>query len=383
MNDTLPIYFDHNATTPVAPDAVAAMIAVLGDGYGNPSSTHAIGQAAKSIVARARADVAQIVGASPAELVFTSGATESNHLAVLGALAMQPEKRHLVLSAVEHPSLVVLAKQLEGRGIATSWVPVDDAGRIEPARVASAIRPDTALVSVMWANNETGVISPVADIAALVRAAGVPFHCDATQAAGRVPIDFAATGIDFLSLSAHKLHGPKGVGALAVRKGIRLPALISGHQERGRRGGTENVPGIAGFGAAARVVANRLAGDAARIESLRVELEAALLQRFAEASINGADAHRLPNTTNVRFATLDAEIVLTRLDRAGICASSGSACTAGGTEPSHVLLAMGQTREQASAAVRISLGRTTTPSHIDRLLDALTEILRPARERAA
>ena len=235
----------------------------------------------------------------------------------------------------------------------------------------------------MWANNETGVISPVAELATAARTAGVLFHCDATQAAGRVPIDFAASGIDLLSLSAHKLHGPKGIGALVVRKGVKLPALINGQQERGRRGGTENVPGIAGFGAAAQLASSMLSADASRIESLRDALEAALLQRFPEASINGADAKRLPNTTNVRFATLDAEIVLTGLDRAGICASSGSACTAGGTEPSHVLLAMGQTREQASAAVRFSLGRNTTSAHIDRLLDALTEILRPARERAA
>lgn len=383
MNRSVPIYFDYNATTPVAPEALAAMIAVLGDCYGNPSSTHAIGQAAKSVVSRARGEVAQLVGASPAEIVFTSGATESNHLAVLGALAALPEKRHLVLSSVEHPSLHALAKQLESKGVETSWIPVDGDGRIEPTGVARAIRPDTALVSVMWANNETGVVSPVAEIAALARASGVPFHCDATQAAGRVAIDFAASGIDLLSLSAHKLHGPKGVGALAVRKGVKLPAQIGGHQERGRRGGTENVPGIAGFGAAARVAASRLAADAARIELLRVEFESTLVRRFADASINGAGAPRLPNTTNVRFATLDAEVVLTRLDRAGICASSGSACTAGGTEPSHVLLAMGQTREQAAAAVRLSLGRMTTPSHIDRLLDALTQILRPARERAA
>lgn len=376
------IYFDHNATTPVAQEAAAAMIAVLGDCYGNPSSAHAIGQAAKDVLSCARGEIAQLVGAGPAEIVFTSGATESNNLAVLGALAMQPERRHLVMSAVEHPSLISLSKQLEDRGIDLGWIPVDRSGRIDPAKVASVLRPDTALVSVMWANNETGVISPVAEIAALVRAAGVPFHCDATQAAGRLPIDFAASGIDLMSVSAHKLHGPKGVGALVVRRGIRLPALISGRQERGRRGGTENVPGIAGFGAAARVAAARLAVDANRMNALRAGLESELLQRFAEAAINGADANRLPNTTNVRFAKLDAETVLNRLDRAGICASSGSACTAGRVEPSHVLLAMGQSREHASAAVRFSLGRATTPSHIDRLLAALTEILRPARERA-
>lgn len=383
MNHGAPIYLDHNATTPVAAEAVSAMIATLGECYGNPSSMHTIGQAAKSVLANARRGVAQLVGAGPAEIVFTSGATESNHLAVLGALAMQPGKRHLVLSEVEHPSQIALAKQLEHRGIAMNWIPVDRAGRIDPHRVASAIRPDTALVSAMWANNETGVVSPVAEIAACARAAGALFHCDATQAAGRVPIDFAASGIDLLSLSAHKLYGPKGVGALVVRKGLDLPPLINGHQERRRRGGTENVPGIAGFAAAASVAADRLAADASHMASLRDALEAALVQRFDEASINGAEALRLPNTTNVRFAALNADVVLGRLDRAGICASSGSACTAGGSEPSHVLLAMGQTREQASAAVRFSLGRATTSAHIDRLLDALSAILRPARERAA
>jgi cysteine desulfurase len=383
MNNGAPIYLDHNATTPVAAEAVSAMIGTLGECYGNPSSMHSLGQAAKSVLAKARREVAQLVGAGPAEIVFTSGATESNHLAVLGALAMQPGKRHLVLSEVEHPSLIALAKQLEHRGIEMSWIPVDRAGRIDPHRVANAIRPDTALVAAMWANNETGVVSPVAEIAACARAAGTLFHCDATQAAGRVSIDFAAIGIDLLSLSAHKLYGPKGVGALVVRKGLDLPPLINGHQERKRRGGTENVPGIAGFAAAATVAADRLAADASRIASLRDALEAALVQRFDEASINGAEALRLPNTTNVRFAALNAEVVLGRLDRAGICASSGSACTAGGSEPSQVLLAMGQTREQASAAVRFSLGRATTSAHIDRLLDALSAILRPARERAA
>lgn len=383
MNHGAPIYLDHNASTPVAAEAVSAMIATLGECYGNPSSMHSIGQAAKSVLANARRGVAQLVGAGPAEIVFTSGATESNHLAVLGALAMQPGKRHLVLSEVEHPSLIALASQLERRGIATSRIPVDRAGRIDPHGVASAIRPDTALVSAMWANNETGVVSPVAEIAACARAAGVLFHCDATQAAGRVPIDFAASGIDLLSLSAHKLYGPKGVGALVVRKGLDLPPLINGHQERKRRGGTENVSGIAGFAAAAGVAGDRLAAEASRMAALRDALEAALVQRFDEASINGAEALRLPNTTNVRFAALNAEVVLGRLDRVGICASGGSACTAGASEPSHVLLAMGQTREQASAAVRFSLGRSTTSAHIDRLLDALSAILRPARERAA
>ncbi len=383
MNHGAPIYLDHNASTPVAAEAVSAMIATLGECYGNPSSMHSIGQAAKSVLANARREVAQLVGAGPAEIVFTSGATESNHLAVLGALAMQPGKRHLVLSEVEHPSLIALARQLERRGIETSRIPVDRAGRIDPHGVASAIRSDTALISAMWANNETGVVSPVAEIAACARAGGVLFHCDATPAAGRVPIDFAASGVDLLSLSAHKLYGPKGVGALVVRKGLDLLPLFNGHQERKRRGGTENVPGIAGFAAAAGVAVDRLVGDASRMAALRDALEEALVQRFGEASINGAEALRLPNTTNVRVAGLNAEIVLGRLDRVGICASGGSACTAGASEPSHVLLAMGQTREQASAAVRFSMGRATTSAHIDRLLDALSAILRPARERAA
>lgn len=377
MNTDATIYLDHNATTAPAPEAIAAMLDAMQSDYGNPSSTHAVGQRAKMVVAAARAEVATLVGARPAEIVFTASATEANHQAVLGALALDAAKTHLVVSAIEHPSTLALVRALAARGVTHSFVPVAHGGVVELAALEAAIRPDTALVSLMWANNETGAIQPVTEAAALAHARGVLFHTDAVQAVGRIPVDFAACGADLLSLSGHKLHGPKGIGALVVRKGLKLPALIHGHQERARRGGTENVPGIAGLGAAARIARERMAVDAERIGALRDRLQAGLLARLPAVRIAGGGAPRLPNTLNLRFAEIDNEPILDRLDKAGICASSGSACTAGGTEPSHVLLAMGHTREQALAAIRLSLGRDTTAAEIERVIEILTDIVRP------
>jgi len=379
------IYLDNNATTAPAPDVTVAMLEALQDAYGNPSSKHAIGQAAMMRVASARADVARLVGASPAEIVFTANATEANHQAILGALAMAPGRQHFVLSAIEHPSSLALVDALAAQGVRHTRVPVGAAGVVDLIALEAAIEPDTSLVSVMWANNETGVVQPVADIAAIARRKGVPFHTDAVQAVGRVSVDFAALGADLLSLSGHKLHGPKGIGALVVRKGFRLPPFVHGHQERGRRGGTENVPAIVGLAAAARLAMERLDDDAARIARLRDRLQAELLARIPEARINGGAAPRLPNTLNVGFGLVDGEVILDRLDKLGVCASSGSACTASGTEPSHVLLAMGQTRTQALAALRLSLSRTTTDAEIDRVIDSLPDIVRASMpvERAA
>ncbi|TXG86812.1 MAG: aminotransferase class V-fold PLP-dependent enzyme [Thermomicrobiales bacterium] len=385
MSGTPAIYLDNNATTVAAPEAVAAMLEVLHGADGNPSSSHAIGQAAKMRVSAARADVARLVGASPAEIVFTASATEANHHALLGAITMNPARQHVVLSAIEHPSSLALVGALAAQGVRHTLVPAGANGVVDPDAIEAAIEPGTALVSVMWANNETGVIQPVYEIAAIARRKGALFHTDAVQAVGRVPVDFAELGADLLALSGHKLHGPKGIGALVVRKGLRLPPLVHGHQERGRRGGTENVPGIAGLAVAARLALERLDDDGVRIARLRDRLQAGLLSRIPGAQVSGGEASRLPNTLNLRFGLVDGEVILDRLDKLGVCASSGSACTAAGTAPSHVLLAMGQTRDQARAAIRLSLSRATTDGEIERVIEILPGIVRPllSVERAA
>ncbi|NMG43863.1 aminotransferase class V-fold PLP-dependent enzyme [Aromatoleum toluvorans] len=377
------IYLDHNATTRPAPEVVAAMADCLAHCWGNPSSAHRLGAAAKERLKLARAQVAALLGAAAARIVFTASATEANHMAILGALAARPDKRHVVTSAVEHPASRLLFRHLESRGVRVTTLGVDTAGRLDLAALDAAIGDDTALLSLMWANNETGVLFPVAEIAAIARRRGVAFHCDAVQAAGRVPIDLAQLPVDLLTLSAHKFHGPKGIGALCVRKDLALPPLVFGHQERGRRGGTENLPAIVGFGIAAQLAARAATEDGPRIAALRDRLESGLRQRLPHTHIHGAAAGRLPNTSNLRFGTIDAEIVLDRLDRAGVCASSGSACAAGGTEPSPVLLAMGQTRAEALAALRFSLGRDTSAADIDRVLALLPDIVRPLSGAAA
>ncbi|EHR69919.1 cysteine desulfurase family protein [Burkholderiales bacterium JOSHI_001] len=379
MNTAAPVYLDHNATTPVCPRALDEMLDVLQHAWANPSSTHAPGQAARRVLADARARVAAFAGAQAAELVFTSGATEANHMAVLGALAAREGslRRRVLMSAVEHPGLLALGERLRGQGIPVDRVPVDAQGRLDLAALRSLLREDVALLSVMGANNETGVLMPVDDIAELAHAAGAWLHVDATQRLGKAPLPFAASGADLMSLSAHKIGGPKGVGALLVKKGITLPALISGRQERGRRGGTENLPGIAGFAAACDAVAATQADDIVRLAALRVRLEDGLRVALPDTVLISADAPRLPNTVCVRFAELDADVALTRLEKAGVLASSGAACSAGGTQPSHVLLAMGFTAKQARAGVRFSLGRGTTQAEIDFAIAAAQRALAP------
>lgn len=372
-----PIYLDHNATTRPAPEVIAAMTDCLERCWGNPSSAHRMGGDAKARLNSARGEVAALLGTVAARIVFTASATEANHMAILGALAARPHKRHVVTSAVEHPSSLMLLRHLQGRGVRVTTLGVDAEGRLDLAALETAIDDDTALVSLMWANNETGVLFPVAEIAEIAQRRGVLFHCDAVQAAGRVPLDLAQLPVDLLSLSAHKLHGPKGVGALYVRKDFALPPMVFGHQERGRRGGTENLAAIVGFGVAAQLAARAPTEDIPRITALRDRLEFGLLQRLPQTRLNGAHAGRIGNTTNLRFASLDAEIVLDRLDRAGVFASSGSACAAGGTEPSPVQLAMGRSRAEALAALRLSLGRDTTAAEIDRVLELLPGIVRP------
>ena len=382
---TATIYLDHNATTAPAPEAVDEMLDALQRAWANPSSTHEPGQTARRMLADARARVASFLGCQSAELVFTSGATEANHQAVLGALARAQAdsggaRRRLLVSAVEHPGLLALADRLADEGVPVERIAVDGQGRLDLADLERRLgASDVALVSVMGANNETGVLMPLAEVAARVRAAGARLHVDATQLAGKARLDFAASGIDLMSVSAHKLHGPKGVGALVVRKGLALPPLLSGRQERHRRGGTENLPGIAGFAAACDRAARTLDDDLARMTRLREALEDGLRGALPAAGlvVCGERAERLPNTLCVRFGEIDSERVLGRLERAGVVASSGAACTASGTQPSHVLLAMGQTPAQARAGVRFSLGRDTTPAEIRQVVETVARVVLP------
>ena len=373
------IYLDHNATTPPAPEVIAEMVDVLQRVWGNPSSTHGPGQAARRALVDARARVAAFLGCQVAELVFTSGATEANHMAVLGALAAArgTARRRLVLSAVEHPGLLALGRRLAGEGVPLDLIPVDAQGRLDFAAAKELIGDDVALVSVMGANNETGVLMPIAELAELAHTHGARLHVDATQLAGKSALNFAASGADLMSVSAHKLAGPKGVGALAVRKGLALPPLLSGRQERQRRGGTENLPGIVGFAAAAERAAATLARDLAHMRFLREHLEQDLQRVLPASHVYGQEAARLPNTVCLRFGTLDAEQVLNKLERAGMLASSGAACSAGGTQPSHVLLAMGESAERAKAAVRFSLGPDNTADEIGRVIAVAARVIGP------
>lgn len=377
------IYLDNNATTPLAPAVLAAMHDCLRDCWGNPSSKHHAGAAAKERLVKARSQIAALIGATPPEIVFTGSATEANHTAILGALAMSGGHRHVVASAVEHPSTLLLLRHLQTTGVRVTLVGVDAQGRIDLNELAAAIEPDTALVSLMWANNESGVIFPVAEAAQLAKSRGVLFHTDAVQAVGRIAIDVKQASVDLLSIAGHKLHAAKGVGALYVRKGLKFPPLLFGHQERARRGGTENVAGIVGIGVAAELAAQTVAQDAAAVAALRDRLELGLLRRLPQLRVNAAGAPRLPNTSSICFGAIDAEMILDRLDRAGICASSGSACTAGGNTPSHVLLAMGLSDQQALATVRFSLSRYNRTDEIDAVMDVLMDIVQPQESMAA
>lgn len=383
MSDMEPmIYMDNNATTAVAPECIGPITKCLAAGYGNPSSQHQLGVEAKELVMEARRQVAGLLGASPPEIVFTGCATEANHMAIRGALAARPERRHIVTSRVEHPSTLQLLDSLESQGVVVTRLPVDRSGRLDLLALQDSVTEDTALVSLMWANNETGVLFPIAEAAAIATAKGALFHTDAVQAVGKAAVKPGAAGVDLASLSGHKIHGPKGVGALYVRKGLDLPPQFFGHQERGRRGGTENVPAIVGFGVAAGLAARAEPGLAS-LAALRDSLEKGILERFPFAEVNGGGASRVANTTNIRFGSLMAEALLDRLDKAGICASSGAACTAGGTEPSHVLMAMGLDRVGALASIRFSLSRYTTQTEVDRVLQVLGKIVQAQMAQAA
>lgn len=382
MTDTN-IYLDNNATTALAPECVEAVLSCLRDNYGNPSSKHAVGERAKAQVAQARAAVAQLLNATPAEIVFTASGTEANHMAILGALAARPGKLHVVVSAVEHPSSLSLLAHLETAGVRVTRLPVSQEGMLDLAALEQAIAPDTALVSLMWANNETGVLFPIAEAAQIARSRGVLFHTDAVQAAGKLPLDLAQTPVDLLSLAGHKFHAPKGVGALFVRKGLKLQPMLFGHQERNRRGGTENVPAIVGMGVACELAAPAMDAKAVAIAALRDRLETGLRMRIPCARINGGTALRVGNTSSVRFGELAAEAILDKLDKTGIYVSSGAACTAGGSAPSHVLSAMGLSETEALATIRFSLSRYTTEAEIDQVIDALAAILKRMTAEAA
>ena len=375
------VYLDNNATTRVAPEVVDEMLPFLREQYGNPSSMYGFARQAGMKVKEARSRVADLLGAFPEEIVFTSCGTESDSTAVWAALKSNPDKKHIVTTRVEHSAIKNLGEYLARNGYRTTFVPVDEKGRLDLDYLYKHLTHDTALVSVMWANNETGVIFPVEEIAREVTSRGIAFHTDGVQAVGKIPIDMKNSTIDMLSLSGHKLHGPKGVGALYVRKGTKFsPFLIGGHQESGRRGGTENVASIVGLGKASELAGVHLEEENTRVKALRDRLEAGLLERIPNCMVNGDRDHRLPNTTNISFEYVEGEAILLMLDELGICASSGSACTSGSLEPSHVMRAMGVPFTAAHGSIRLSLSIYNTTEEVDFVLEELPPIITRLRE---
>jgi cysteine desulfurase len=380
-----PVYLDNNATTRVDPEVVAAMLPFLTEHFGNPSSAHGYGAPSRQGIKTARDQIAAFVGAGfPDEILFTSGGTESDNTAIRASLALNPDRNEVVVSAVEHPAVLALVRRLEVEGrIKAHVIPVLPCGSLDRERYRAALSPRVAFVSIMWANNETGVLFPVEALAEEAKAVGAIFHTDAVQAAGREPIQLKRGAIDLLSLSSHKLHGPKGVGALYVRRGVKLePLIYGGRQERARRGGTENVPGVAGFGKAAEIAAPRLLGDAARMRALRDRLESELLGRIPDSAVLGAAAERLPNTSAIVCAGVEAEALATMLARDGVAVSTGAACSAGSHAPSYVLKAMNVPVAAELGAVRFSLSRETDDDDIDRALTATLEVVARLRNRA-
>jgi cysteine desulfurase len=375
------IYFDNNATTAISPRVFEAMVPFLTEHYGNPSSSYAIARGVRSAIDQARERVADLLGCEPKEVVFTSCGTESDNTALASALQTSGG-RHIVVSSVEHSAIKNHAEALERQGYAVSWLPVAADGTLAPDQVEKALRPDTAIVSLMWANNETGVLFPVEEIAALCSARGVAFHTDAVQVPGKIPIRLKESKIDYLSISGHKFHAPKGVGALYVRRRAKyLPYLIGGHQEKGRRGGTENVASLIGLGEAAAQALEHLDEERITVRKLRDRFESGVLAALPDTRINGHRDQRLPNTSNLAFPGIAAEALLVMLDRENICASAGSACTTGSMEVSHVLRAMAVPREYAQGSVRFSFSRYNKESEVDHVLSLLPGIVRSLREK--
>jgi cysteine desulfurase len=376
------IYLDNNATTKVAPEVVDAMLPYLSEYYGNPSSMHSFGGDVAAEIKQARENIANLIGAeSPDEIVFTSCGTESDGTAIRAAIESNPDKKHIITSRVEHPAIKNLYETLSKKGYRVTFVPVDSEGRLNLDYFYESLSDETAIVSLMWANNETGVIFPVEELSREVKDRGIVFHTDAVQAAGKIPIDVKTTGIDMLSLSGHKFHAPKGIGVLYIRKGTKFsPYMIGGHQEHGRRGGTENVASIIALGKAAEMAKKHLDDNGYdRVGKLRDKLEATLLEKIPQSMVNGDREHRVLNTTSIAFEYVEGEAILLMMNEYGICASSGSACTSGSLEPSHVLRAMGVPFTAAHGSIRFSLSRYTTEEEIDVVIEKLPPIIERLR----
>jgi len=375
------VYFDNNATTKVAEEVLEELKPLFCDLYGNPSSMHTFGGQIGRRIRRARAQVADLLGCDPSEIVFTGCGTESDNTAVKGTLAAAPNRRTVITTRVEHPAVLAVCRELENHGYTVVELSVDRKGRLDIAELAEQLDDDTALVTIMYANNETGVVFPIEDIAELVTSKGAMFHTDAVQAVGKIPLNLSKSNIDLLSLSGHKLHAPKGVGVLYVRKGTRLsPFMLGGHQEAGRRAGTENVPGIVGLGKACELAAEKLEAENGKVKALRDKLEKTILDKCPDCRLNGDPENRLPNTTNISFEYIEGEAILLMLDKYGICASSGSACTSGSLEPSHVLRAMGVPFTAAHGSIRFSLSRYNTEDEVDYTIEKLPPIVNQLRE---
>lgn len=375
------VYMDNNATTRVADEVIEGMMPYLCEKYGNPSSMHTFGGQVGKKIAQAREQVAALLGCEPDEILFTSCGTESDNTAIKGTLAMHPGKRKVVTTRVEHPAVLTTCRDLERHGYSISEISVDSKGRLDLDELGFRLDDNTALVTIMWANNETGTIFPIHQIADMVKARGIIFHTDAVQVAGKIPLNLKESSIDLLSLSGHKLHAPKGVGVLYVRRGTRLATFMhGGHQESGRRGGTENVPGIIAMGKACELALLNMAEENSRVRKLRDKLEKGILASCPDCFVNGDIDNRLPNTSNISFEFIEGESILMLLDQFGICASSGSACTSGSLEPSHVLRAMGVPFTAAHGSIRYSLSRYNTEQEIDFVIEKMAPIVNRLRE---
>lgn len=378
------IYMDNNATTRVAPEVVEAMMPFLTEAYGNPSSMHTFGGLVGQAIKEARGKVAKLLGAEAEEIIFTSCGTESDSTAILSAIRTYPEKRHIITTRVEHPAVKNLCENLEtvtGHKYRVTRLKVDDQGMLDLDEYRAALSEDTAIVSVMWANNETGVIFPIAEMAKMAKQRGILFHTDAVQAVGKIPIDLKSMDVDFLSISGHKLHAPKGVGVLYIKRGtLFVPFMAGGHQEHGKRGGTENVASIVGFGRACELAWEKMGEENSRVKKLRDRLEESLLSTIPKSMLNGHKTERLPNTANISFEYVEGEAILLHMNQHGICASSGSACTSGSLEPSHVLRAMGVPFTAAHGSIRFSLSVYNTEEEIDLVIAKMPTIIENLRK---
>ncbi len=375
------VYVDNNATTRVADEVIEEMLPFYGQFYGNPSSMHTFGGSVGKKVKEARQRVADLIHADPEEIIFTSCGTESDNTAIHAALLARPDRKHIITSKVEHPAVDNYFKVLEKQGYRVTWVDVDKHGRLDLEQLYKSMTDDTAVISLMWANNETGVIFPIEEITAKSREKDILFHTDAVQAAGKVTIDVSRVAVDMLSISGHKIHAPKGVAALYVRKGFKLsPYMIGGHQEKGRRGGTENTAAIIGLGKACELAGHHLDEMNTRVRELRDYLEKELLEKIPASSVNGDPEHRLPNTLSIGFDAVEGESILLMLDREGICASSGSACTSGSLEPSHVLMAMEVPFKSAHGSIRFSLSCYNTREEMDHIVNAMVPTIQRLRD---